>query len=196
MRPSGKAIAQALGVSESRVSQLKRDGMPVDDIAAALAWYRRRVDTGRSFGQRHRAGRAQPEPPPDAPASSGADLAQLRRLGDLAGRQLEAGHPLGVLADDLRAALRAVLCSESPATWPEIKLPAAVWTELMAEFLALVHDIETEGVHDPEALNEAADDEANETMVLFAAGLLVVANPESAATATSNLDPKGGFPNE
>lgn len=36
--PSGADLAAALGVNESRVSQLKKEGMPVDSIEAALAW--------------------------------------------------------------------------------------------------------------------------------------------------------------
>lgn len=52
-RPKGQDIAEALGISPGRVSQLKADGMPVDSIEAARSWYRRRVDPARSFGQKH-----------------------------------------------------------------------------------------------------------------------------------------------
>lgn len=36
--PSGAELAAALGVNESRVSQLKREGMPTDSVESALAW--------------------------------------------------------------------------------------------------------------------------------------------------------------
>lgn len=37
-------IAKELGITEGRVSQLKRDGMPIESLSAALAWYQERVD--------------------------------------------------------------------------------------------------------------------------------------------------------
>lgn len=56
-QPKQYEIAEALGVTAGRVSQLKADGMPVDSVEAARAWYKRRVDPARSFGQRHAMGR-------------------------------------------------------------------------------------------------------------------------------------------
>lgn len=37
-KPTGGELAEALGVNESRVSQLKKEGMPTDSVEAALAW--------------------------------------------------------------------------------------------------------------------------------------------------------------
>jgi hypothetical protein len=37
-KPTGVELAEALGVNESRVSQLKREGMPTSSIEEALAW--------------------------------------------------------------------------------------------------------------------------------------------------------------
>lgn len=37
-KPTGAELAEALGVNESRVSQLKKEGMPTDSVEAALAW--------------------------------------------------------------------------------------------------------------------------------------------------------------
>ena len=45
--PSQDAIAQALGIAKSRVTALKAQGMPVDTIAAALAWRTANLHPGR-----------------------------------------------------------------------------------------------------------------------------------------------------
>lgn len=37
-KPTGAELAAALDVNESRVSQLKKEGMPTDSVEAALAW--------------------------------------------------------------------------------------------------------------------------------------------------------------
>ena len=45
--PSQAAIAKALGIAKSRVTALKAQGMPVDTIAAALAWRTANLHPGR-----------------------------------------------------------------------------------------------------------------------------------------------------
>lgn len=50
MRISQSVIAEALGVSQARISQMKSEGMPVDSIEAAAAWYVENVD--KSFDPR------------------------------------------------------------------------------------------------------------------------------------------------
>lgn len=45
--PSQTDIAQALGIAKSRVTALKAQGMPVDTIAAALAWRQANLHPGR-----------------------------------------------------------------------------------------------------------------------------------------------------
>lgn len=37
-KPTGEQLAEALGITEGRVSQLKKEGMPTDSIEAAKAW--------------------------------------------------------------------------------------------------------------------------------------------------------------
>ena len=44
MRLKQATIAKELGVSEGRISQMKRDGMPTHSLSAAVAWYQERVD--------------------------------------------------------------------------------------------------------------------------------------------------------
>ena len=44
MRLKQATIAKAIGVTEGRVSQLKKQGMPVDRLDAAQAWYHEYVD--------------------------------------------------------------------------------------------------------------------------------------------------------
>jgi len=45
--PSQAAIARALGIAPSRVTALKLLGMPVDSVAAALAWRQDHLHPGR-----------------------------------------------------------------------------------------------------------------------------------------------------
>jgi predicted transcriptional regulator len=44
MRLKQSTIAKELGITEGRVSQLKRDGMPTESLSEAVAWYRERID--------------------------------------------------------------------------------------------------------------------------------------------------------
>jgi hypothetical protein len=67
-RPKQREIAEALGLSPGRISQLRADGMPTTSIEAARDWYRRRVDQVRSFGARRGAGLAGSAPGSAAPA--------------------------------------------------------------------------------------------------------------------------------
>jgi len=114
IKPTGRQIAEALGISAGRVSQLKRDGMPVDSVAAASSWYRRRVDIARSYGQKHAAALRRPvpalrRPSPALPAevSTGDAVAAAVALAVEAEALLEAGRFVEVEAE-LRQALHAV----------------------------------------------------------------------------------------
>lgn len=66
-------LAAALGVSPARVCQLKRQGMPADDLEAALEWRRRNV-----------APHARSSTPPAEPAVASAGTAPPGPLLDLA----------------------------------------------------------------------------------------------------------------
>lgn len=87
-QPKGREVAEALGISPGRVSQLRKEGMPVDSIASASAWYRRRVDQGRSFGAKRGARMA---------SSQAEDAAQRKGAGPA-----EDGHREGVSYEEAR----------------------------------------------------------------------------------------------
>lgn len=84
-QPKGREVAEALGISPGRVSQLRKEGMPVDSIASASAWYRRRVDQGRSFG-----------------AKRGARMAEKTVAASRFSVPPEDGHPGGVSYEEAR----------------------------------------------------------------------------------------------
>ena len=44
---SQKSIADAMGLTEGRISQLKTAGMPIGSLAAARRWYRANVDPNK-----------------------------------------------------------------------------------------------------------------------------------------------------
>lgn len=46
-QPTQTALASALGLARSRITALKKDGMPVDSIEAALAWRKARQNIAR-----------------------------------------------------------------------------------------------------------------------------------------------------
>lgn len=170
IKPTGKIIAQALGISEGRVSQLKRDGMPVDDIEAARSWYRRRVDPARAFGQRHRYGRT---PSPSAP-SAVDPLERVAVLAERAERMIAVGQPLDSLEEPLREALLSVPESEIP----RVELPSAVWFFLCREVLEVVREFEAApGGHPEEAAQEEHTLELDRFWYQVAAGFIVVTRP-------------------
>lgn len=88
-QPKGREVAEALGISPGRVSQLRKEGMPVDSIASASAWYRRRVDQGRSFGAKRGARMASSQAEEVAPAKG-------------AGQGAEDGHRESVSYEEAR----------------------------------------------------------------------------------------------
>lgn len=122
-KPTGRQIAAALGVSPGRVSQLRKEGMPVESIEAAWAWVRRRIDPARSIAQRNaprRRAASQSEP-----ADDGAALARAASLAAAAHYALAVGG-FSEIEDELRAALRAVPLAERAA----LELPIDVFEEL------------------------------------------------------------------
>lgn len=73
-------LAAALGITPAQVSQLKRRGMPTDDVARAQRWRNRHLQTGRMKGIRRLSPTGQPEPRlqaqpvPQDPATSMDDV--------------------------------------------------------------------------------------------------------------------------
>jgi phage terminase Nu1 subunit (DNA packaging protein) len=57
--PKGIHLAQHLGITSGRVSQLKKQGMPVESFDAAMDWYRKNVD--QKFSPKLVPGVAMPE---------------------------------------------------------------------------------------------------------------------------------------
>ena len=145
-RATGKAIAQAIGVTPGRVSQLRKDGMPDSSVEAAVAWYRRRVDPARAAGQRG------PPAPSAEPPERAAGLAAARRVAELAPLAdvaLQAGR-FALIERDLRAALAAV----PPELRGQVRLPVSVFRELVAS----VHDLVVSAAGESPGGLEAASD--------------------------------------
>lgn len=134
-KPTGEAIAAELGVSPGRVSQLKSEGMPVDDIGRAVAWYARRVNQVRSLGQRM-ARERRSRPPAVDPARVAVSVAvrdamELLEAGVLRGRE-----------GAVRAALAAVPLDQRA----DVALPPPLARALVADVHAEVVAIAPEGV--------------------------------------------------
>lgn len=130
-RVSNIDIANALGVTPGRVSQLRADGMPAESIEQALAWYRRRVSPARAAGQRL----ARRWRPGAAPAGGGEARQRVEALGRWAMSALVAGRFYEAEAD-LRAALAAVPLEDRLT----VELDREVWGALTADVLQAVRD--------------------------------------------------------
>ncbi|MGE3773434.1 MAG: hypothetical protein AB7I32_10945 [Gammaproteobacteria bacterium] len=159
-KPSQKAIARALGVSASRISQLKREGMDVSSIAAAEAWCKRRLDPARRFGQRHSIARTRTEPAAlvddgdddddggdggDDDPTDAARIGIVCVLAEAANALIAEGHDVA----PYRQALLARLSEMPPDCRRFVAIPKAVWTVLRddaadappsSEFVFLVDD--------------------------------------------------------
>lgn len=131
--PTGREIARHLGVHPSRVSQLRREGLPVDSLEAAERWYRANVDMVRSIGNRLSRGAPVPKWAADRGAEAQHDSALERAgaLGTAAHYALEAGA-FEQIEPELRAALRAVPIADRS----RLKLPEDVFDALCADVLA------------------------------------------------------------
>lgn len=103
-RPTQREIAEALGLSPGRISQLVKEGMPVASVAAAAGWYKKRVDQVRSFGARRGAGLA------GAPAGQAAPAVPGEAAGgvpaDVAAMSYEEARRRREVADSRRAEIR------------------------------------------------------------------------------------------
>jgi phage terminase Nu1 subunit (DNA packaging protein) len=65
MQPTQSQIATVLGVSQGRVAQLKKSGMPVDSTTNAMAWYVARTKARHGMPPPSQPKRPPPEPPAD-----------------------------------------------------------------------------------------------------------------------------------
>lgn len=135
-----KDLAEALDISPSMVSQLKKRGMPVDSVDAAERWRRRHLTFARTKG--NRAGTERPAQAEGAIGKSvpcgrvsdtlvdratAAALARVRALG-LLGKDALAGDTFEVLRPMLQHAMAAV----PPAAREHVQLPLEVWDALTA----------------------------------------------------------------
>lgn len=101
-------LAAALGLSQSAVSQLAKQGMPTNSIAAARAWRETHLHPGRA------------KPAPRAPSLS-ALLEEAEAL-------LDVGGDIGPLMPDLRLALRQVPADQRAA----VAMSEDLWDSLTA----------------------------------------------------------------
>jgi transcriptional regulator with XRE-family HTH domain len=101
-------LAAALGLSQSAVSQLAKQGMPTNSIAAARAWRETHLHPGRA------------KPAPRAPSLS-ALLEEAEAL-------LDVGGDIGPLMPDLRLALRQVPVDQRAA----VAISEGLWDSLTA----------------------------------------------------------------
>jgi transcriptional regulator with XRE-family HTH domain len=101
-------LAAALGLSQSAVSQLAKQGMPTNSIAAARAWRETHLHPGRA------------KPAPRAPSLS-ALLEEAEAL-------LDVGGDIGPLMPDLRLALRQAPADQRAA----VAMSEDLWDSLTA----------------------------------------------------------------
>lgn len=128
-------IAKALGLAKSRITAMKKDGMPVHSIEAAQAWRERRQNIARRKPAPRR-------PTPVRPAA--AHPANATALLELASVALEAGQCIDALVPTLRAAMAAVPRHERDS----VGLPVNVIRLLVADVLALLPPPETNPLND------------------------------------------------
>lgn len=139
------ALARELGISGAAVSKLAARGMPVDNADAARRW--------RAAHQQRT--RLRPDPGP-------SDETLVRRASELAALASSAlaAHRFDLVADDLRAALRAVPASHRPL----VEMDFEVWAALVGAYALTVMD---DGGVNGSAV-AAADDEPDPGEIAYA----------------------------
>ncbi len=110
-------LAAALGLSQSAISQLAKQGMPTDSVEAARQWRECNLHPGRA------------KPAPRAPS--------WRALLEEAAALLDVGGDIGPLLPDLRRALRQVPADQRAA----VGMSETLWDALTAP---IGHVFETE----------------------------------------------------
>ena len=124
-QPSQTALAKALGLAKSRITALKKLGMPTTSIQAAQHWR----DTHLNPARRKWPSARPPAPPPDRGAVQHADY-----LLDLAAAALQSGRSIEPLLPTLRSALAAV----PPADRANLGLPINVMGVLIDHVVSLL----------------------------------------------------------
>lgn len=145
-----KELAAALNLTQQRVGQMVREGMPTDSVEAARTWRKRNVDPTRTkeWQQQARDGYRAPAEPAPLPAvptgrlpGRGAHSWQGWWGGDHANRELaqcvELVNALGQQAakhgDVWLETLRKGMIEVPPTAWHEIELDKATWAKLTGD---------------------------------------------------------------
>jgi len=130
--PSQAEIARALGVVRSRVTALKKRGMPVDSVDKAVAWHRM-----------HIAQKAKPIGG-DSVAATIRAVQRANALGKTVLSEMENDN--FTIINEVRAAMRAV-----PDRYREmVELPKQVWECLIWHVIRQIPESERAGGLSPE----------------------------------------------
>jgi len=149
---SQAAIGRAMNLSASAMTKLKKQGMPMHSLEAALAWRVRHVRLRMSSSAPH--------------ASSAAEhLARLTRMWPIGRAALEAGA-FDIVADELRAALAAV----PAAARPSVQVDPAVMDALLLDRAGLAPPPSVPRDAARSACADACPDEAAAAWYAIAAG--------------------------
>lgn len=121
-QPTQTALANALGLARSRITAMKKEGMPTHSIEAAHAWRKARQNIARR----------KPMPRPSAPRLPPAEQPEkVTAMLVAASAALDAGQSIEALMPTLRAAMAAV----PPAQRDDVGLPLNVIRLLVAHVL-------------------------------------------------------------
>ena len=155
---SQAALAKALGLAKSRITAMKKEGMPVHSVAAAQAWRVERHNVARRKPLPRRATPSQPQP-------SGLAI-KATELLVLASEALEAGRNIDVLVPTLRAAMAAVPRHERDS----VGLPVNVMDQLVAHVSALIPPSDTSPPSDGPEMSHQEAQATGEMWYQIAAG--------------------------
>lgn len=133
--PSQTDIANALGLARSRITAMKKDGMPTHSIEAAQRWRETRQNIARR--------KPMPRRTTPVPQSS-ALAANATALLAIASAALEAGGGIDSMVPTLRVAMAAVPHQERDF----VGLPVNVINLLVAHVLAMVPPREENPLND------------------------------------------------
>lgn len=122
-----RAIAHALGLAESNVSKLKKAGMPVQTIEAAMAWRNANLDPARrrEVPLRPAARLSEPE--------LVAFVHALARAWEAAPINFREAAPINFLLECVR---EAIICIDDDSdAWEDVLLPMELWLALVGDRL-------------------------------------------------------------
>ncbi|MCL4689519.1 MAG: hypothetical protein KJ007_13240 [Burkholderiales bacterium] len=171
-------LAHALGISSAMVSRLKRRGMPTSSVAAAIEWRRRNLDPAQLHEAAVRRGRTNPAgraAPRVEPVDNGDQaLAQIVLLAAAAAAGFERW------GERLREAMAAL----PRARWGDVRLPPALWEQLLGPYAVEVLDAEraVAGEHATARREDDPDDFVGDVVYGLAAGLYRLLPPVHMST--------------